>query len=319
MSFPDLQLDLPHTNLKRWHNNNLRRGYSPTELQSMAESQLRLVERGMPPLIHPIICTPGPGEDYDKRKTQQLYIVAGSRRHAGNATLGKNAPLLNCIVRYYPDESSLIAAMRVENGQRKDLSPMEWGVHFDEAIKAGEPLPQLVRESGKTTHQIGIYLALLKLAPESQTLVDSGDLPLGAIDYLLHIPNPAKQVNLANRFAKQKYTLKRMETAVAMYVPKKKSKQIARPATHELPKELPASIANLRSAAAITCHTCDIGNKLTTREPAWHLAMNAAGETCETCEIKDIKNICAGCPLAAMMSRVARTLSHQPDTVKVIA
>lgn len=302
MSFPDFTLMLPHTKLRRWRNNNMRRSYSDSELHSMAQSQLALVQRGMPPLIMPIVATPGPGVDYDQNKP--LYIVAGSRRHAGNATLGDKAPRLNCLIRYYPDEHAMLAAMRTENGIRKDPTPLEWAIHFDEALKGGTPLHVLCEESGKSNYQVESLVGILALSPAAQTLIDDGALPLRASPLLAKISDPAKQTKLAKHFAAHRFTLKRMETVInSIVAPKEKMPR--HPATNNLPSDLHTGLDDLRAAADTTCRHCDIGLRLTVREPAWHLALKAAGEVCETCDIKSIA-VCKGCPLASMLSRVAR-------------
>jgi len=322
---PDTLVHLHHSQLTR-HPRNMRQRYPLAEVRRMALSQIELSRRGHDPCIHPIVVTPGPGLRYDPHLHETLIIVAGHKRHAGNAYLKKRAPLLNCIVRYYPDEQSMLADMRTENGLHSDPGALGWAINFKTALDDGVPLRRLVRESGKSRAQINQYLDLLTLTPSAQDLVDRGDLPLGAIKHLKRLADPKRQEKAARRFAQKRWSLKQIDNVVGAMLQRapamrrivkeervKAASYPAVPATVGLPPVLSATVGDLREAASNICAACGV-NTLKAAEPAWHIALAAAGETCTHCDLRTIKGQCSACALPEMLSRVARQVSGlRPD------
>lgn len=317
---PDTLVHIHHSQLTR-HPRNMRQRYSITEIRRMALSQIELSRRGRDPCIHAIVVTPGAGLRYDPHLHQTLIIVAGHKRHAGNAYLKNRAPLLNCIVRYYPDEQSMFADMRTENGLHSDPGPLGWAVNFKTALDDSVPLRRLCRESGKSRAQIEQYLDLLTLTPSAQDLIDRGDLPLGAIHLLKRLTDPKRQEKAARRFSQKHWSLAQIRNAVRAMLQRapaarrivkeeriKAASYPAVPATVGLPPVLPATVGDLREAAANICTACEV-NTLKAAEPAWHIALAAAGETCTHCDLRTIKGQCSACALPEMLSRVARQVS----------
>lgn len=326
----DTHLLLRYTQLKRWPA-NIRRTYHLEDVAAMAQSQAERAERGQPACIHELVVTTRPGHHYEKRDTS-FFIVAGHLRHAGNVQLGKDAPLLNCVVRYYATEADLLADMRTENGQRRDPSPLEWAMHFQSELAAGVTERDLIKQSGKSKHQLTTYLRLMQLSPVAQQMIDCGDLPIGAIEHLIEVEDLKHQAKIAKRLKGS--TLKAIQKSVTAYLTlKAQSRPTAshqppatnnqpltpnRPSTDGLPADVAITAADLRPAACRTCAHCDIGLSIKVAEPAWHIALAAAGKVCDGCDLKRIKNACAGCPLAEMMSRLARThglTNNQPPTI----
>lgn len=344
----DLPVSLHHSQLQRWPS-NLRQRYNPADVERMADSQRERAERGQPPCIQALIVTPGPGKPLPTLaelkspktlKRLQLFICAGHLRHAGNAHLGSKAPLLNCVIRSYATEAEMKADMRTENGQRAEPSPLDWARHFQSELEAGVLLHTLIKQSGKTRSFIDSHLSLLKLSPEAQRLIDDGDLAVGAAEHLLEIEDLKVQARLARRL--RGHSVPQLSRAVTLYLSNKarsrkgKPQQkptpfspsgrragdegrptpSARPATDGLPSNLPVPAADLRAFAALTCKGCSIGKSLAVKEPAWHILLAAAGETCSECDLKQTRGACAGCPLAETMSRLARHHGAQVATAK---
>lgn len=319
---------LHHTHLIR-HPRNMRLTYHLADVRRMGLSQIARSRRGLEPCIQPLIITLGPGQTYHPHRHAHatFTIVAGHLRHAGNAWLKKEAPLLNCLVRDYPDEASLLAEMRTENGLRADISPLGWARHFHTSLAADPALTihHLARESGKNLHFVKQRLDLLKLTPVAQELIDRGDLPLGAIPLLLELEDPATQAKSAKSFAHSQATLKTIEKRItallaAQAVQRKKPTRSTpkRPAVDGLPASLPKpsdSLSALQTQAASACAKCDIGHTLPLSEPAWHFALKASGETCECCGLQSLKGACGGCPLAEVLTAVVRA-SRQPQPAR---
>ena len=60
---------------------------------------------------------------------------------------------------------------------------------------------------------------------------------------------------------------------------------------------------------ALTCAGCSAPGKLKLVEPAWHIALQAAGVVCDTCSIRGDKGACDACALPEMLSRVTRRMA----------
>lgn len=110
----------------------------------------------------------------------RLVVVAGHRRLAAIRKIGWEH--VDVIVRppMRPDE--VIAAMLIENGQRKDLDPIEEARGLARlAVDAGlETQQQIASRIGRTQMYVSNRLALLALTPEEQEQVRSGELSIGA-------------------------------------------------------------------------------------------------------------------------------------------
>lgn len=379
---------LHHTQLQRWPN-NMRTRYNLLDIRRMALSQAQRAADGADPCVHDLVVTPGPGKRWPStlsRRTlslsrpelvegelvegelverskgtgksgdlPQLFIVAGHLRHAGNAYLGPNAPLLNCVVHEYPDEASMLADMRTENGVRAEISPLGWAMNFDAARKSGKSPRALARESGNTLWFVKAHLALMGLTLKTRELIDSGELPVGAAEHLLKLP-PALETKYALSLSKGRATIGRIENVVNVLLKKHQGRSLSlskgtedgagRGATAKQPRGTvslrPLSLSKrgvslskgtpvteiadakditltvIRQGAAATCAACHIGASLKQPEPAWHLALNAAKQTCASCNIRELKDACASCPLAEMMTRFVMSRPEHPSHPELV-
>lgn len=197
------------------HPKNMRRVYRLSDIAKMALSQANRAKGGKPPCTQPLIVTPGAGVfHYDSKSTRKLTVIAGHLRLRGNRYLGAQAPRLNCLVRFYNTEAEMLADMSTENGVRVDPGPVSWAFHFHSQLESGVNIRELARDSGKSVPTIRSLLELLDLGAEVQTLIDAGQLPIGAGEHLLKIGNTALQARLARRFVKRATPVAQMVTAV---------------------------------------------------------------------------------------------------------
>jgi ParB/RepB/Spo0J family partition protein len=294
---------------------NMRRKYPLHDVRRMGLSQATRVAQGLPPCVHPLVVTPGPGKHYTGGRGH-LIIVAGHLRHAGNCWLKDRAPALNCIVREYKSDQDMLADMSAENGIRTDPGPLDWATLYQREIDGGQKtLRQLVRESGKSPQTISQYLALLKLPAAVQQIIDDGRLPLGAIKLLLGLESPGMQITAARKAVERGYSLHQLQLhcslvgkriAAGSHRKSAAPDATAVPATDGLPANSKADWPDLRFAAASYCSRCDVNARLGAKEPAWHLATAAAGQVCTDCDLRGIRGSCAGCPLPAVLSAALR-------------
>jgi ParB-like chromosome segregation protein Spo0J len=290
----------------------MRRRYPLNDVRRMAISQAERSRAGLEPCVQPLIVTPMPDET-----PSRYLIVAGHLRHAGNVYLKDKAPQLNCIVRQFANDAAMLSEMSAENGLRADISPLGWAEHFRRQVSQGRTLRQICRDSGKSLSWVQVHLGLLELGPVSQALIDTGELPLGVGQYLLQVTPRHLQDTAARQFAKNRSTVAEIKATVEAVAPKRakpgpkpgavrtQAYSTSRPATDKLPAKNPATLRDLRKAAQASCSACEISRPLPLAEPAWHLALAAAGETCDCCGLQEAKDACSSCPLVDMLKRVA--------------
>lgn len=173
--YPTSARGLSHVSVSALHANpdNVReRLGSYDELQELSES---IAEIG---LLQPIIARENDG---------RLTVVAGHRRLAAVRMLGWQR--VEVIVRPPMRPDDVVAAMLVENGQRRDLDPIEEarGLLRLQVQMAGEhpdgKTPshgQLAKKIGRTQVHVSGRLALLDLDPAVQEELRAGQITLGA-------------------------------------------------------------------------------------------------------------------------------------------
>jgi len=287
-----------HTQLRR-HSRNMRREYPLAQVRRMAISQAARARKGEAACVQPLIVT-----------------VAGHLRHAGNEKLGLKAPPLNCIVRFYATEADMLADMGTENGVRADPGLLGWAHYIQQRLNDGVKMHELLQQTGLALNRVSQLQQLLTLAPAVQKLIDGGQLPLGAVGHLTRVADPAIQVTLAQKLAEQSATIRDAEMAVnALFTSgaaKPKTTQGARkrtatPALEGLPEALPATTQHVRQAAAKACGRCELSAGRMS-EPAWHIALAAAGHACKECGLQAYNDVCKACPLAMAMKDVVQAV-----------
>lgn len=146
-------------------------------LEELAQS---IREHGV---IQPItVCKSGP---------QQYFIVAGERRWRASKLAGLND--IPALVRTV-EQNRLLELALIENIQREDLNPMETAVAFSRLIEQHRLThDQVAERTGKDRSTITNFLRLLKLPPEIQNDLVSGDLSMGHARALLGLSSPELQ------------------------------------------------------------------------------------------------------------------------------
>lgn len=141
---------------------NPREKILDTDVEELADS---IAEVG---LLQPIVARQTP---------RGLVVVAGHRRLAAVKLLGwTHAPV---IVRSDMKPDHVLAAMLIENGQRRDLDPIEEARGLRKLKAQGDLTDmQLAKKVGRTQPFVSARLALLLLSNEDQDRVRSGQLGL---------------------------------------------------------------------------------------------------------------------------------------------
>jgi ParB family chromosome partitioning protein len=165
---------------------NPRRDYSDTELEELAAS---IRERG---IIQPIVVRPvrGAHDAYE--------IIAGERRwRAAQRAAVHEVPI---VVLDVSDGEALELAI-IENVQRADLNPIEEANGYQALIEQYEHSQEGVAKIvGKSRAHVTNTLRLLKLPPEVQDFVRSGEISAGHARVLIGQPNAAQlALEIVNR------------------------------------------------------------------------------------------------------------------------
>jgi ParB/RepB/Spo0J family partition protein len=118
-------------------------------------------------VLHPLTVTPNGDSSFT--------VVSGARRLAAATEAGLEE--VPCLVRTLGDMERQ-ELMLVENLQRSNLSPLEEARAFQKLLLLGHNQKSLAERLGKSPAHVCRRLRLLTLPPETQELVDRGDVPL---------------------------------------------------------------------------------------------------------------------------------------------
>jgi len=108
----------------------------------------------------------------------KFQIVAGERRFRAFQLLGCDT--IPAIVRADLSDEAASAIMLAENVARADLDPVDEGMAYQKRIdRFGWTVERLAEQAGVSTVRVHFRLKLLRLRPELQAILRSGDLQLG--------------------------------------------------------------------------------------------------------------------------------------------
>lgn len=146
---------------------NLRPPIDPEsdDIRELAES---IAQAG---LLQPIVA---------RRSADRLLVVMGHRRYAAIAHR-LHWDTVECIVRGPMTQAEVLAAMLIENGQRKDLDPiaeMRGLVQLQHVLGCSDVA--LARRIGRSSPWVASRLDLRHLSAVDQTRVQRGELAIGA-------------------------------------------------------------------------------------------------------------------------------------------
>jgi ParB family chromosome partitioning protein len=142
------------------------------EAEDIVELAVSIAESG---LLQPIVA---------RTHGDQLYVVAGHRRLAAVRRLGWTS--VDAIVRGPMSEDDVLAAMLIENGQRKDLDAISEARGLarlrDAMSSPGRQATEaeLARRIGRSAVFVASRMLLLQLDPASQERVRRGELGIAA-------------------------------------------------------------------------------------------------------------------------------------------
>ncbi len=136
-------------------------------------------------------------------------LVAGERRWRASRIAGlKTVP---CIVRDFDDRQNAIVAI-IENMQREDLNPIEEAKGLRAMTeKYGFTQEQISASLGRSRTYIANSIRLLKLPPEIQEYVSSGQMSAAHGRTIINIPDKVKQKEIADKIIRNDLSVRATE------------------------------------------------------------------------------------------------------------
>ncbi len=186
-----------------------RRDFDETALQELAQS-MRLHD-----VIQPITVSKLHGNKY--------RLIAGERRLRAAKIAGlKDIP---AYVRQANDQELLELAL-LENLQREDLNAMEIALSYKRMMEELEHTQEQVAERmGKDRSTVTNYIRLLKLPPDIQVAVRTGEISMGHARALINVDTIDKQLYIFDEIKTNGLSVRQTENLVrALYKEKERKK-----------------------------------------------------------------------------------------------
>ena len=170
-------------------------------------------------------------------------LVAGERRWRASRQAGLK--VVPCIVRNFDDKQNAIVAI-IENMQREDLNPIEEAKGLKSMTeKYGFTQEQVSASLGRSRTYITNSIRLLKLPPEIQQYVSSGQMSAAHGRTIINIPDPAKQKEIADKIIRNDLSVRATERLA------EKAKDELRPERKKRKKASDAEKARAAEIAAV--------------------------------------------------------------------
>lgn len=155
-------------------------------------------------VVQPILVRPMDGGRYQ--------LIAGERRLLASRKAEKT--VIPAIVRQVSDEQALEITI-VENLQRADLNPMEQARAFDRlGVQCMLTQEQVAKRTGKDRATVSNFLRMLRLPPQVQGKVESGELSYGHARALLAIESPEEVLRAAQKILALSMSVRQAESLV---------------------------------------------------------------------------------------------------------
>ena len=168
--------------------------FKPEEIEELANS----IEREG--LLQPILV---------RKKGEQYQIIAGERRFQACKSLGmKTVPVR---IMEANDEKILELAL-IENIQRSDLNPIEEAYGYKRLIeRRGMTQAQVAEVVSKGRSTVANALRLLELPEEAQRMLYEEKITAGHARAILSVPTEEGRIQLTERLAKEKLSVRETE------------------------------------------------------------------------------------------------------------
>ena len=147
-----------------------------------------------------------------RKEGDKFLIISGERRYRASKLAG--LATIPAYIRLVNDQELLEMAL-VENIQREDLDAIEIALTYQRLIdEIGLTQEDLSSRVGKERSTIANSLRLLRLSPEIQGAIRSGEISAGHGRALLSLAEPAQQEEVYQRIVKENLNVRQAEDLV---------------------------------------------------------------------------------------------------------
>jgi ParB family chromosome partitioning protein len=155
-------------------------------------------------VVQPILLRPLPNG--------RFQLIVGERRFLASQKAGKST--IPAILRQVSDAQAMEITI-VENLQRADLNPMEQARAFERLTREFKlTQEQMAQRTGKDRASVANFLRLLRLPPQVQTKVESGELSFGHARALLALEDPETILKAAQKVIALSMSVRQTESYV---------------------------------------------------------------------------------------------------------
>lgn len=160
-----------------------------------------------------------------RKEGEKFEIISGERRFRASRMAGLKA--IPAYIRLVNDQELLEMAL-VENIQREDLDSIEVALTYQRLLnEIGLTQESLSQRIGKERSTITNCIRLLKLSPDIQNAIRSGQISAGHGRAILSLDDEQIQQSLFDRIIKENLNVRQAEQAAAQL--KKPQKEAAKP------------------------------------------------------------------------------------------
>lgn len=183
-----------------------RQSFDEERLAELADS---IKEHG---LVQPVVVRPHDGG---------FELIVGERRWRAAQLAGLT--VIPAVVKELESDADVVEVALVENLQREDLNPLEEASAFKYLTEElGLTQEEVSRRVGRSRPQVANTLRLLKLDPEIQAEIKSGNVTMGHAKALLSLGDRGSQAQLLRRILAKGLSVREAEEM---------ARRLARPAT----------------------------------------------------------------------------------------
>jgi ParB family chromosome partitioning protein len=142
----------------------------------------------------------------------RFQLIVGERRFLASKKAGNQT--IPAILRQVSDEQAMEITI-VENLQRTDLNSMEQARAYERLMREFKfTQEQMAQRTGKDRASVANFLRLLRLPPEVQAKVESGELTFGHARTLLSLENPEMILKAAQKVVALSMSVRQTESYV---------------------------------------------------------------------------------------------------------
>ncbi len=162
-----------------------------------------------------------------RKDGQKFEIISGERRYRASKIAGKET--IPAYIRLVNDQELLEMAL-VENIQREDLDPIEVALTYQRLLdEVGMTQENLSQRVGKERSTITNSIRLLKLSPDIQKRIRSGQISAGHGRAMMGLDSEEKRQMLFDRIIKEQLNVRQAERLAGLMKKDNGSEKIVKP------------------------------------------------------------------------------------------